>query len=70
MPGSYKLYHLKITDADMNMLENIQKCIELINDNNGFTVVGWYKRWTINYKSLISQDKNTTGYTNTVETDI
>ena len=51
------------------MLESIQGCIPLINDNDGFTVVGWYKRGIINDKSLISQDKNTVGYSNTTDTE-
>ena len=36
------------------MYEAIENCIELINDNGGFTVTGWYKRGSINDKGLIA----------------
>ena len=67
--GSCKLYHLQLTDAYMAMLESMQDYIQLINDNDGFNVVGWYKRGIINDKSLISQDTNTVGYSNTTDTE-
>ena len=39
------------------MLTDLENCIELINDNGGLTVVGWYKRGVINDKSIISPQK-------------
>ena len=39
------------------MLSVIQQCVNLVNDNEGFTVVGWYKRGggegVINDQSII-----------------
>ena len=68
IPGSCKLYHLQVTAAFFAMCECMKNCIDLINENGGFTIVGWYKRGVISDKSLISQDKNTIGY-NTTESD-
>ena len=69
IPGSCKLYHLQLTEAYMKMLDCIAGCINLINENGGFTVVGWYKRGTITDKSMMAQDMNTAGYSNTVDPD-
>ena len=33
----------------------IDNCVCLINNNGGFTVVGWFKRVIINGRSLISE---------------
>ena len=68
IPGSCKLYHLQISHAFYAMCDSMKSCINLINQNGGFTVVGWYKRGVISDKSLILQDRNTIGY-NTTEAD-
>ena len=54
IPGSVKLYMLQLTEAFIHMFEAMERCIQLINSNGGFTVVGWYKRGVINDKSLIT----------------
>ena len=54
LPGTCKLYMLQMTEAGIGMYEAIENCIELINDNQGFTVTGWYKRGSINDKGLIA----------------
>ena len=36
------------------MLTALEIFIQFINDNGGFTVVGWYNRGVINDKSLVS----------------
>ena len=36
------------------MFTAMEECVDLINNNRGFTVVGWYKRGVINDKSLIA----------------
>ena len=38
----------------MLMFTAMEECVSLVNNNGGFTVVGWYKRGVINDKSLIS----------------
>ena len=50
----------------MSMITDLEKCIQFINDNGGFTVVGWYKRGVINDKNLIPSQKinNTNGGNN------
>ena len=42
-----------LTQAYFDISENIEACVELINDNGGFTVVGWYKKGMINDKTLL-----------------
>lgn len=54
IPGSVKLYMLQLTEGSMKMLLSVKRCIEFINENGGFTVVGWYKRGVINDKSLLA----------------
>ena len=36
------------------MFTAMEDCVGLINNNGGFTVIGWYNRGVINDKSLIS----------------
>ena len=52
--GSCKLYMLQLTEAYLDLLQCIESCITLDNNNGGFTVVGWYKRGIINDKSLVA----------------
>jgi len=55
LPGSCKLYMLQLTEASMNMFNAVEECVDLINNNGGFTVlVGWYKKGLINDKSLMT----------------
>ena len=54
IPGSCKLYMLQLTDAAININSALEECVELINENGGFTVVGWYTRGIINNQSLIA----------------
>lgn len=58
IPGACKLYMLQLTQAEMNLLECIDDCINLINRNGGFTILGWYKRGIINDKSLMTNHSN------------
>ena len=52
---------LQLTEVSMNMLTNLENCFQFINDNGGFTVLGWYKRGVINDKSLIDYRKINNG---------
>ena len=45
---------LQPTEYLMLMITAMEECDDFININGGFTVVGWYKRFVINNKSLIS----------------
>ena len=36
------------------MLNDLENCIQFINDNSGLNVVGWYKRGVINDKNIIA----------------
>ena len=61
IPGSCSLYMLKLTEASINMLPALENCIQFINDNGGFTVVGWYKIGVSNNTSLIASRKVSNG---------
>eukprot|EP00957_Ditylum_brightwellii_P090895 6921151-Ditylum_brightwellii.AAC.1 len=41
----------------MNMQIALKECVETIDSNGGFTVVGWYKREIINDQSLLTTRK-------------
>jgi hypothetical protein len=58
IPGSCKLYMLQVTEAAMNLFESLKNCIQLINNNGGFTIIGWYKKGLINDKGLIALQNN------------
>ena len=47
-----------MTNAYFNLLDCIENCIDLINENGGFTVVGWYKRGVINDRAMVSNNGN------------
>ena len=55
--GSCKLYILQITESFIIMFAAMEECVDLINNNKGFTVVCWYNRGVINDKRLISAHK-------------
>ena len=59
IPGSVKIYMLQLTEAFINIYESMERCIQLVNDNGGFTIVGWYKRGVINDRSMITTNANT-----------
>ena len=58
-PSSLRADALQLTDEYWNLVEAIDNVVELINDNGGFTIVGWYKRGLINDQSIIADNSNT-----------
>ena len=40
----------QLTDAAINMNGTLEERVKLINENDGFTVVGWYKRGMITFQ--------------------
>jgi hypothetical protein len=50
--SSVRKSQMQMTTQYFAMMTNIDTCIEYINDNGGFTVVGWYKRGKINDQSM------------------
>ena len=52
IPGSCKLYMLRLTEAGINMFNTIDACINLINSRSGFTLIEWYKTWSIPRRPL------------------
>ena len=57
IPGSCRLYRLQLTDVYTNMFECIDTCINLINNSDEFTIVGWYKRGVPNGRNIMARDK-------------
>ena len=49
---------LDMTDAFDNLQQKIEEGVDLINDNGGFTVIGWYKRGQVNDRTLLIQNTN------------
>ena len=56
---------LQQSNAFWDIEESIEAVVDFVNDNGGFTIVGWYKRGSIKDKSLIEA-----GNTNTNEETI
>ena len=57
IPGSCKLYMLQLTDAAINMNTALDQCVRLINSNDSFSVLRWYKRGIMNDQSLLAARK-------------
>ena len=65
--SSVKKSHMQMTTQYFAMMDNLNNCVQYINDNGGFTVVGWYKRGKINDQSMdndSNQSNNRNGNNN------
>ena len=49
---------LDLTDEFFDLEDAVEKVINLINTNGGFTVSGWYKRGNIKDKTILFQNNN------------
>ena len=58
LPPSIRISALTMSDAFFDMMESVEKCIEIINNDGGFTIVGWYRRGFINDRSLDNEAEN------------
>jgi len=66
---------LDVTDEFFNLEENVENVIKLINENDGFTVIGWYKRGNVKDRTILHQNSvnenkynsNTNDETDTVD---
>ena len=57
--------------AAMHLYNAIENCVNLINENGAFTIIGWYKRGSINDKGLTnSGNKNTNSNTYNNESEV
>ena len=48
LSSSVKVNHLDFTDAYFELLKSVDEVVSLINTDGGFSVIGWYKRGSIN----------------------
>lgn len=61
-PFASKLAKFQMTEAFFDLTVSMDKCIDLINANGGFTVIGWYRRGEISDQSMVQvNDVETTG---------
>ena len=49
---------LDMTDNFNSLEEKIENGVQLINDNGGFTVIGWYKRGQVQDRTVLIQNEN------------
>ena len=59
LPPSVRISALTMSDAFFDMMDCMKDCIDLINADGGFTIVGWYRQGLINDRSL--EDNNGQG---------
>ena len=52
---------MELTDSYFEIEDCVENVIEFINDNGGFTVIGWYKRGNISDRTILHQKNNTDG---------
>jgi hypothetical protein len=56
--SSIRKSQMQMTTPYFAMMDNVDNCIQCINHNGGFTVVGWYKRGKINDQSMENDSNN------------
>eukprot|EP00957_Ditylum_brightwellii_P121807 9288914-Ditylum_brightwellii.AAC.1 len=60
----FKIPHLRMTDKYFELLDHINQVVQFINENGGWTVVGWYKQCVINNHALVGNNGSATGNSN------
>lgn len=55
------------TEEFFELMNCIKKVIKYVNENGGFTVIGWYKRGTINDRTLVNPTTSNSNNTNDQE---
>ena len=53
IPGAVRISALRMSNAYWEIEDAIENVVDYVNDNGGWTVVGWYKRGVINDRSLL-----------------
>eukprot|EP00957_Ditylum_brightwellii_P107851 8227426-Ditylum_brightwellii.AAC.1 len=70
LPSSIKIRQLRMTNENFALLDHIDRVVQCVNDNRGWTVVSWYKHGVINNRTLIGNNNNTSGHNNNNNEDI
>ena len=71
-PSAIRADSLQLTDDYWNLSNCISNVIDFINENGGFTIIGWYKRGVINDQSTITENivqGGNNGISNNTSTD-
>jgi hypothetical protein len=61
IPANVKVSALRVSDEFWDIEDAIEDVVRFINDNGGWTVVGWYKRGEIKDRSLVGDASSNTG---------
>ena len=56
MPNSVRISALQMTDAFFEISSAVENVANYVNDNGGWTIIGWYKRGVINDKTLTNNE--------------
>ena len=56
-PSSLQSNALQMTDEFFNYVDQINNAIQIVNEQGGWNVVGWYKRGQIDDKSILQSEK-------------
>jgi hypothetical protein len=59
IPGTTRVSALRVSDAYWEIEEAVENVVDYVNDNGGWTIVGWYKRGLITDQSLLAATSNT-----------
>ena len=52
--GQIRRDELELSEKYFELVESIGHCMDFINANGGFTIVGWYKRGMVNDRTILS----------------
>ena len=66
-PIGVQANNLQLTDDYWNLGKTISSIIDLVNRNEGWTVIGWYSRGTITDKTLTTVIASNTSTSNTAQ---
>ena len=57
-PSSTRVRDLRMTEDYFNCLDHMERVVDFINYNGGFTITGWYKRGILNNRFLVTNKIN------------
>ena len=70
LPANVKVSALQNDDCFWDMEDQIEKVVDFINTNGGWTAIGWYKRGEIKDRSLLDSTANNGQNSNNVDENV
>jgi hypothetical protein len=58
LPPSIRISALRMTDQFFDLYDTMERVINFINANGGFTAIGWYRRGVINDRKMVENNAN------------